>query len=184
MYSLRKVCCFCCSVAKSYPTFATPWNAAARLPYPSLSSRVGTNSCPLSQWCHPSISSSVSHFFSCPQSFPASGSFPISWFFASGGQSIGVSASVHPMNIQGWFPLGLTGWSPCCPRKSQESSPAPQFKSINCLVLSLFYGPTLISIHDYWKNHSFDYRDLSRHLCFLICYLSLSWLFFWGASIF
>ena len=89
--------------------FATPWNAAARLPCPSLSSRVGTNSCPLSQWCYPSISSSASHFFSCPQSFPASGSFPISWFFASGGQSIGVSASVHPMNIQGWFPLGLMG---------------------------------------------------------------------------
>ena len=71
-----------------------------------------SNSCPLSQWCHPTISSSVVPFSSCPQSFPASGSFPMNQFFASGGQSIGVSAStsVLPMNIQDWFPLGWTGW--------------------------------------------------------------------------
>ena len=82
----------------------------ARLPCPSLSPRVGSNSCPLSRWCCPTISSSVVPFSSCPQSFPASGSFPISQVFASGGQSIGasVSASVLPMNIQGWFLLGLT----------------------------------------------------------------------------
>ena len=61
------------------------------------------------------------------------------------------------MNIQDWFPLGLTGWSPCGPRDSQESSPAPQLKSINSLVLSFLYSPTLTSIHDYWKNHSFCY---------------------------
>ena len=82
---------------------------------PCLSSMPGacSNSCPLSQWCHPTISSSVVPFSSCLQSFPASGSFPRSQFFTSGGQSIGVSASasVLPMNIQGWFPLGLTGWS-------------------------------------------------------------------------
>ena len=73
---------------------------------------VYSNSCPLSQWCHPTISSSVIPFASCLQSFPASGSFPMSQFFASGGQSIGVSASasVLPMNIQDWFPLGWTGW--------------------------------------------------------------------------
>ena len=70
---------------------------------------VCTDSCPLSQWCHPTISSSVAFFSSCPQGFPASGSFPISWFFASGGQIIGASASVLPMNIQGWFTLGVTG---------------------------------------------------------------------------
>ena len=83
-----------------------------RLPSPSLSPRVCSNLCPLSQWCHPSISSSVLLFSSCPQSFPASGSFPISWLFASGGQSIraSASASVLPMNIQDWFPLGWTGW--------------------------------------------------------------------------
>ena len=82
-----------------------------RLPCPSLSPWVCSNSCPLSQWCHPTISSSVTYFSSCPQSFPASESFPISWLFPSGDQSIGAStsASVLPMNIQSWFPSGLTG---------------------------------------------------------------------------
>ena len=70
------------------------------------------------------------------QSFPASGSFPMSRFFTSGGQSTGASASVLPMNIQSWFPLGLV-WSPCCPRDSEESYAAPQFKSINSSALSL-----------------------------------------------
>ena len=83
----------------------------ARLHCTSLSPRVCSNSCPLSQWCHPTISSSVLPFSSCLQSFPASGSFLMSWLFASGGQSIGASATatVLPMNIQGWFPLGWTG---------------------------------------------------------------------------
>ena len=83
----------------------------SRLPCPSPSPKVCSNSYPLSQWCHPNISSSVScPFFSCPQSFPASGSFTMSQFFALGGQSIGASASasVLPMNIQSWFPLELT----------------------------------------------------------------------------
>ena len=84
----------------------------ARLPCPSTTPGVYSNSCPLSWWCHPTISSSVVPFSSHPQSFPASGSFPMSQFFASGGESIEVSASasVLPMNIQDWFPLGLTGW--------------------------------------------------------------------------
>ena len=83
----------------------------ARLPCPSLSPQACSNSYPLNQWYHPTISSSVAPFSSCPQSFPASGSFPVSKLFISGGQSIGDSAlaSVLPMNIQGWFPLGLTG---------------------------------------------------------------------------
>ena len=84
--------------------------------------------------------------------FPSSGSFPVSWLFASGGQSIGASASVSilPMNIQDWFPLKLT----------HEFSPAPQLKSINSLVLSLLYSLTFTSVRDYWKNHTFDYMDL------------------------
>ena len=90
-----------------------------------------SNSCPLSQWCHPTILSSVAPFSSCPLFFPAAGSFPVSWLFALGGQIIGALASVLPINIQGWFPLGLTVWSPCCPRNCQESSPASQFKGIN-----------------------------------------------------
>ena len=83
-----------------------------RLSCPSLSPRACSNSCPLSQWCHPTISSSVILFSSCLWSFPASGSFPMSQFFTSGGQSIVVSASasVLPMNTQDWFPLGWTGW--------------------------------------------------------------------------
>ena len=84
----------------------------ARPPCPSPTLGAYSNSCPSRRWCHPTISSSVVPFSSCLQSFPASGSFQMSQFFTSGGQSIGVSAStlVLPMNIQGWFPLGLTGW--------------------------------------------------------------------------
>ena len=83
-----------------------------RPPCPSPTPGVYSNSCPLSQWCHPAISSSVSPFFSHLQSCPASGSFQMSQFFASGGQSIGASASASalPVNIQDWFPLGWTGW--------------------------------------------------------------------------
>ena len=92
--------------------FATPWPQHARPPCPSPTHRVYPNSCPLSPWCHPTISSSVVPFSSCSQSFPASGSFQMSQLFTSGGQSTGVSAStsVAPMNTQDWSPLGWTGW--------------------------------------------------------------------------
>ena len=84
----------------------------ARLPCPSPTPGACSNSCPLSWWCHPTTSSSVTPFSSCPQSFPASGSFPMSQLFASGAQSTGASASASalPMNIQDWFPLGWTSW--------------------------------------------------------------------------
>ena len=100
---------------------------------------------------------SVVPFSSHLQSFPASGSFPVSQFFTSGGQSIGVSASalVLLMKIQDWFPLGLTGLISLQSKGLSESSPIPQFKSINSLVLSFLYGPALTSVHDHWKNHSF-----------------------------
>ena len=90
------------------------WLQHSRLPCPSPSPRVCSNSCPLSQWCHPTFSVSVILFFSCLQSLPASGSFPVSQFFTSSGQSTGASALalVLPMNIQGWFPPGLTGFDP------------------------------------------------------------------------
>ena len=90
---------------------AAPWTQHTRLACPSPTPRVCSDSCPLSWWCHPTISTSVVSFSSCLQSFPASGSLPVSQFFASGGQNIGVSAlaSVLSMNIQDWFPLGLTG---------------------------------------------------------------------------
>ena len=130
----------------------------ARPPCPSPTPGVHPNLCPSSRWCHPTISSSVIPFSSCPQSFPASVSFQMSQLFTSGGQSIEISAStsVLPMNIQGWFPLEWTDWSPCSPRDSQVSSPTSQFKSINSLALSFLHSPTLTSIHDHWKNHSLD----------------------------
>ena len=98
---------FSCQVM--YQLFATPWTEHTRLPCPSLSPGVCSDSSPLKWRCHPIISFSVIHLSSCPQSFSASRSFPMSWLFASGGQSIGASASVLPMSIQVWFPLGLTG---------------------------------------------------------------------------
>ena len=89
-------------------------------------------------------------------------------FFASGAQSIEASAptSVLPMSIQGWFPLGLIDSSPFSSRDSQKSSLAPQFKSINSLVFSLIYGPTVTSVHDHWKKHGFDYMDIFSNLFF------------------
>ena len=101
---------FSCSVISGY--FWPRELQHARPPCPSPSPRVYPNPCPSSQWCHPTISSSVVPFSFCPQSFPASGSFPLSQLFTSGGQSIGVSdsTSVLPMNTQDWSPLGWTGW--------------------------------------------------------------------------
>ena len=100
------------SVAQSCLTLRPPGLQHARPPCPSPTPRACTNPCPSSRWCYPTISSSVIPFSSCLQSFPASESFPMSPFFPSGGHSIGVSASasVLPMNIQDWFPLGWTGW--------------------------------------------------------------------------
>ena len=134
----------------------------ARPSCPSPTPGVHPNPCPSSRWCHPTISSSFVPFSSCPQSFPASGSFPVSQLFASGGQSTGVSAStsVLPMNTQDWSPLGWTGWISLQSKDSQESSPTPQFRSINSLALSFLYSPTRTSIHDHWKNHSLDKTDL------------------------
>ena len=114
--SRRQGHCLECSVQFSHSVVSNSLKPHGlqhvRLPCPSPTPGVYSNSCPLSQWYHPTISSSVIPFSSCLQFFPASGSFPVSQFFASGGQSIGVSASasVLPMNIQDWFPLGWTGW--------------------------------------------------------------------------
>ena len=138
--------------------FVTPWitacqaslsitNSQSLLKLMSIESVMPSNHLIL---CRPLLS--------CPQSFPALGSFPMGQLFTWAGQSIGVSASasVLSINIQGWFPFWWLVWSPCSPRDSQEASLIPQFDSINSSALSLLYGPTLISVHDYWKNHSFD----------------------------
>ena len=129
------------AVSQSCPTLRPHGLQHSRPPCPSPTPGACSDSCPLRRWCHPTISSSVVPFSSHLQSFPASGSFPTSQFFASGGQRIGVStsASVLPKNMQDWFPLGLLVWSSRSARDSQESSPTPQFKSINSLVISLLY---------------------------------------------
>ena len=130
----------------------------ARPPCSSPTPRVYSNSHPLSRWCHPTISSSVIPISSCPESFPTSRSFPVSQLFTSGGPSIRASASVLPMNIQGWFPLELTGWIFWQSKGlSRIFSNTIVQKHQFCAQL---YSPTLTSIHDHWKNHSLDYTDL------------------------
>ena len=140
----------------------------ARPPCPSPSPGACSNSCPLNQWCHTTISSCVTSFSSCPQSSPASRSLPLSQLFTSGGQSIGASASasVLPMNIQSWFLQDWLVWSPCCPGHSQESSPTPQLESINSSELSLLYGSTATS--KLWLH-----GPLSTKLC--PCFLILGY---------
>ena len=130
----------------------------ARPPCPSPTPGVHSDSRRSSQWCHPAISSSVVLFSSCPQSLPASESFPMSQLFTWGGQSIGVSALASFLQRNPRVDLlqnGLVG-SPCSPRDSQVFSPTPQFKSINSLEFKFLHNPLLISIHDHWKNHSLD----------------------------
>ena len=120
-----------------------------RLPCPSPTPRACSISCPSSQWCYPIISSFVISFSRCVQSFPASGFFPMSQFFVSGGQSTEASESVLPMNIQDWFPLEFDlVWVACSPRNSQECSPT-HFKSINSSEFSFLYSPAITSMHDY-----------------------------------
>ena len=119
----------------------------ARLPCPS----------PIPRACsHPMISSSVAHF--CLQSFSASKSFPMNRLFASGGQNSGASASasVLPMNIQGWFPLGLTGLISLLSEGLSRAFSSTTIRRYNSSAPSVLYRPALTSIHDYWKNHSFD----------------------------
>ena len=132
-----------------------------RLPCPSPTPGACSDSCPLTWWCHPTISLSVVPFSSCLQSFPAFRVYPMSQFFTSGGQSTGVSASasVLPMTIWDWFPLGLTGLISLL-QGTLKSLLQHQFKSINSLALSFLCSPALTFIHDYCKNHSFDYTDL------------------------
>ena len=139
--------------------FATSWTTAC----PSSTSRVYSDSCPLSRWCHPTISSSAAPF-SCLQSFPASGSFSVSQLRWS--TEALTSATVLPMNIQGWLPLELTCFislqSKGLSRVFSSLKALLQFENINSLPFILLYGPTLTSVHDYWKNHSFHYTDFCQ----------------------
>ena len=127
----------------------------------SLSPGAHSNPCPWSQWCHPAISPSVVPFSSCPQAAPASESFPMSQLFTSGAQSIAssASASVLPMNIQARFPLGWTGLISLLSKGLSRVFSNTTVWKIQFFMLSLLYHPTLMSVYNYWKNHSFDYMD-------------------------
>ena len=137
--------------------------------YPSPSPEVCPSSYPSHQWCHLAILSSDSLFSFCPQSFPASGTFPMSQLFVSDDHRCSHQvAKVLELQLQHqsfqWIfsvdiPLDGLVWSPCHSRNSQESSPASQFKGINSLALSLLDGPSLTPGPDYWKNYSLDYMD-------------------------
>ena len=130
----------------------------ARTPCPPPTPGVYPNPCPSSWWCHPAISSSVVPFSSCPQSLPASESFPMSHLFASGGQTTGVSASasVLPMNTQDWSPLGLTGWISLQSKGLARVFSSTTVQKHHSSVLSFLHSPTLTSVHDHWKNHSLN----------------------------
>ena len=161
----------------------------ARPPCPSPTPGVHPNPCPSTRWCHPTISSSVVPFSACTLSFPASGSFPMSQLFPSGGQSIGVSASTSflPVNTQDWSPLGWTGWI-----------------SLQSKGLSRVFSNTTVQKHQFFSAQLSSQSNFHIHtwpleilqpwldgpllakwcLCFWICYLGWSWLSFQGGSIF
>ena len=140
---------------------ATPWTATRHTSVSITNSSSSLKLSSSSQWCHPTISSSVFNP-SCLQSFPASGSFPVSQLFASGGQSVGASASapVLPINIQDWFHLGLTGLIPLQTKELSSVFSNTSAQKHQCFSTLLSLRSTLTSIHDYWKNHSFDCMDL------------------------
>ena len=147
------------SVAQSCLTLCDPMNRSTPgLPVHRQLPEFTQNSCPSSRWCHPAISSSVIPFSSCPQSHPASESFPMSQLFTWGGQSTGVSAlaSFLPKNTQNLPPLEWTGWISLQSKGLSRVFSNTTVQSINSSVLSLLHSPTLTSIHDYWKNHSLD----------------------------
>ena len=150
----------CCSVAKLCLTLRPHELQHARLFCPPLSPGVCSNSCPLNQWCCLTISCSATPFSSCPQSFPASGSFPMSWLFTSGGQSSGASASppVFPMNIQDWFPLGLTG-----------------LISFLSKGLSRVFSSTTIQKHQFFSAQPSLWS--SSHICIYLLEKTIVWLY-------
>ena len=152
-----KWCFTSSSIQFSRVQLCDPMNCSTpRPPWPSPAPGVYPNSCPLSWWCRPTISSSVVPF--CSQSYPASGSFPVSQLFTSSGHTIGVSAStsVLPVNTQDWSPLGWTGWISLQSKRLSKVFSNTTVQKRQFFGPQLSYSPTLTSIHDYWKNHSLD----------------------------
>ena len=144
------------SVAKSCPTLSDPMNCCT--PGLPIHHQLLESTQTHVHWVGDAISSSVIPFSSCPQSFPASGSFQMSQIFASGSQSIGASAStsVLPMNTQDWSPLEWTGWISVQSKGLSRVFSNTTVQSVNSSALSFLYSLTLTSIPDYWKNHTFD----------------------------
>ena len=135
--------------------FLTPWTAALQASL-SITNSQSLLKLMFIESVTPSISPSVVPFSSCPQSFPGSGSFPKSQFFTPYGQMMELQLQSSQWIFRIDFLYDWLVWSPCSPRSSQESSPGLQFESINSSALSLPYDPTLTSILDHWKNHSFN----------------------------
>ena len=135
----------------------------SRLPCPWLAPRVCSNSCPLNLWYHYTVSFSVVSFLLLPSIFPSirvfssESSFCIRWL-----KYWSFRFSISPCNEYSGLISFRIDWLDCSPKGSQESSLTPEFENINSLALSLLYGPTLTSVHDYWKNHSLDYTDLCQ----------------------
>ena len=155
------------SVAQLCPTLCEPMNCST----PGLPvHHQHLNPCPLSRWCHPTISSSVVPFSSCLQSPPASGSFQTSQLFTSGGQRTGVSAStsVLPVNTQDWSPSGWTGWISLQSKGLSRVFSNTTVQKHQFFGAQLPYSPTLTSIHDCWKNHSFDKMEFVSKVMSLI----------------
>ena len=149
------------SVAQSCLTLCDPMDCSTPGFLSIISSWVCSSSCPLNQCCHPTISPSAVPFSTCILTFPAPGSFLRSQFFTSGGQSIGPSASAStlPMNIHIWFPLVLIGWIFLQSKRLSKVFFKTTVQKHQFFGTQLFYGPSLTSIHDFWKNHSFDYMN-------------------------
>ena len=143
--------------------FVTPWTAACQASLSLTISWSLLNSYPLSWWCQPAISSSDALFSFCPQSFPASGTFPMSCLSASDDQNTGASASasVLPVNIQGWFPLRLTGLISLLFKGLSGVFFSTTVRRYHSLAFCLLYRPALTTMHDHWGGHSLDYMDLS-----------------------
>ena len=155
MLKILQVQCSCLVVSDSLQPHGLQH---ARPPCPSPTPGVYSNSCPLSRQYHPTISSSAISFSSCLQSFPASRSFPMSQFFTPRGQKYwSFSFSISSSNeYSGLISFRMDWMDLLAVQGTLKSSPTPQFKSINSSALNFLYSPTLTSIHDYWKNHSFD----------------------------
>ena len=144
--------CCCCSFSKLYPTLCVSMNCIMPILHYLPEFAQG-------QWCYLTTSPSAPSSSFCLQSFPASGSFPMSQLFLSGGQSIRVSTSVGPMNIEDWFPLGLADFISLKFKGLSRVFSSNTIGKHQFFVTQPSYGPTLTSIHNYWKNHNFNYRN-------------------------